>query len=355
MTAIRPLIVDDSVVVRNTLREVFRSVQEIGDCSVAADGRIALDLIPQIRPGIVILDLEMPRLNGLDTLRALQHSYPELPVIVFSSLTEAGARETIQALAIGAADYVTKPARQRNLPATIERIHAELVPKVLALSARRAAAGDSVIPTGRHRTPADSSSTPQLLVIGCSTGGPAAVEQILTSLPAGFPIPVVIAQHMPAIFTARLAERLNSQCVLPVTEVTQPCELRRGHVFVASGAGHMIVASRRGSPWCEPVAAEDDTSIKPSVDLLFQSAAELSGSGTLALVLSGMGRDGERGCEFVRDGGGCVIVQDEASSVVWGMPGAVATAGLADHIVSLSDISHTINSLVRKSCTLAAP
>lgn len=351
MTTIRPLVVDDSVVVRNTLREVFRSVPEIGPCAVAADGKIALELIPQVRPGIVILDLEMPRLNGLETLRALQQTHPQLPVIVFSSLTEAGARETIQALAMGAADYVTKPARQNSLPATMERIRGELVPKVLAICAKRPTGRPSVTRRARHNPPSDSASVPQLLAIGSSTGGPAALERILSTLPADFQIPIVVAQHMPAVFTARLADRLNSRSPLTVTEVTEPKELQPGCAYIASGAGHMIITCRDDRNWCEPVSAPPGDTLKPAADLLFQTAAEVCESETLAVVLSGMGRDGERGCEAVRDADGYIIVQDEASSVVWGMPGSVARAGLADEIVSLSEISSTISRLVSPPCT----
>ena len=352
MIAIRPLIVDDSVVVRKTLAEAFHDFQDIGDCAVAANGRIALEMIPHVCPDVVILDMEMPTLNGLDTLRELRRTHPTLPVIMFSSLTERGAEVTIEALAIGASDYVTKPARQGNLTATINRIRDELVPKMRAIckSAQQVSPPTPPQPALEKRHHPDEPF--EVLVIGGSTGGPVALHAVLSRLPRDFPLPVVIAQHMPPLFTARLAERLNQRCEISVAEADESCELRPGAALVVSGYGNAIVKQKNRSIWCEPIPAGQNALIKPSVDVLFESVAKVFGERSLALVLSGMGNDGKRGCEYIRNASGHVIVQDEESSVVWGMPGAVAKAGLADEIIPLDDIGNAVNHRIRQSTTL---
>ena len=345
MNAIRPLIVDDSVVVRRTLAEVFQDVPEIRDCVVAANGRIALDMIGQTCPDIVILDMEMPTLNGLETLEELCEHHPELPVIMFSSLTETGASETIEALSMGATDYVTKPAGQRNFVETIQRIRNELIPKILAICKTREPATHKALKSG---TESNVDEAPEIIAIGSSTGGPKALEKVLSQLPSDFGLPIVIAQHMPPIFTARLAAHLDSRCDIKVREASGTSELQPGNAWIAAGDGNLIVKRTGHKRYCQPVSINDEALVKPSVDVLFESVAKTFGAKCLAMVLSGMGSDGKIGCEYIRNAGGEVIVQDESSSVVWGMPGVVAQAGLANEIAPLQAIGEMIKNRTRQ-------
>lgn len=352
MRPIRVLVVDDAVVVRRVVSDALSAAPDVEVVATAANGRIALQRIPQCTPDLVTLDVEMPEMDGLETLRRLRVEYPTLPVIMFSTLTERGATTTLDALALGASDYITKPSHTGSLEQSMARLREELLPRIRALAGRSApapAARAAVPVAGTRTTPPLPVRTvarpPGVLAIGVSTGGPNALGALLPCLRADLPVPVVIVQHMPPMFTRLLAERLDAQCALTVREAAGGERLTPGTIYIAPGGSHMIV-ERRGT---EVVTALTQTppenSCRPAVDVLFRSVAATYGAEALALVLTGMGQDGLRGCEEIRDRGGRILAQDEASSVVWGMPGFVAKAGLAEKVLPLGDLAPEINHL----------
>lgn len=342
----RILVVDDSAVVRSLLRTVIASDPELELTGTAADGESALEMIATLKPDLVLLDVEMPIMDGLLTLRTLRAQGYRLPVIMCSTLTRRGAAVTVDALVSGASDYIAKPAAGGSLPPNpAQAFGAELLRKIHALT--RGAAGPHGMPTldradvGRELRTTYPGSVPTIVVIGVSTGGPAALETVLPTLPAGFPLPVLIVQHMPEIFTRMLAERLTPRCAMPVVEGAEGDLLRPGRVVIARGDWHLeLLASARtgGSTTLHLVQSPPENHCRPSVDVLFRSAVAVCGSGVLAVVLTGMGSDGLAGAQAVRAHGGTVLAQDESTSTVWGMPGAVARAGLAHRILPLNSI-----------------
>jgi two-component system, chemotaxis family, protein-glutamate methylesterase/glutaminase len=348
MPLIQIMIVDDSLVVRKVLTDVLSTDPDLAIAGWASNGRLALAKLQTLRPDIILLDIEMPELNGLETIPGIRKILPHTPIIMFSTLTERGAEATLDALALGASDYVAKPSNQ-NMAATSEAIHRDLVPKIKALChlpvrVQNTAAGLSapIAPTPRpairiHAGPSRSAQL-KIISIGVSTGGPDALAKLLPSFPANFPLPVVIAQHMPAIFTMLLAKRLASQCALPVREC-QPGELLGAScVWIAPGDYHMIVQQDEKRMRLATHQGPRENFCRPSVDVLFRSVAAAYGANALGVILTGMGQDGLKGCEALCAAGASVIVQDEASSVVWGMPGFVARAGLAEKILPLDQI-----------------
>ena len=364
MARIRVLVVDDAVVVRRLVTDALAVDPEIEIAGIAANGRIALQKIEQLKPDIVTLDVEMPEMDGLETITEIRKRWPLLPVIMFSTLTERAARVTLDALTRGASDYVTKPANVGSVLVAQQRVRDDLLPRIKGLCASVLAPARAVQAdrASSRVTPAAASPLPaalprplprsvsragdthrtELVVIGSSTGGPNALAEILPLLPADFAVPVVIVQHMPPMFTRLLAERLHSLSQLSVAEAVDGATLAPGHVWVAAGDHHVVF--RRDAKGVRLVLNQDppENSCRPAVDVTFRSAASCFGAGVLAAVLTGMGRDGLEGAGAIRQAGGSVLVQDEASSVVWGMPGFVARAGLADAVLPLPGIGSEI-------------
>jgi two-component system chemotaxis response regulator CheB len=348
MDRIRVLVVDDAVVVRRIVTDVLTADPDIEVVGTAANGRLALAKLAHLAPDLVTLDIEMPELDGLQTLVELRKSHPRLPVIMFSTLTERAASATLDALARGASDYVTKPANVGSVTLAQERIRDELIPKIKALCGHRLP--PRVAPPRAPAPPALPlrAAVPcrpllpvraDVLVVGVSTGGPNALAAIIPQLPAEFPLPVAVVQHMPPIFTRFLADRLSAISRLRVCEGEEGGALEPGVVWIAPGNYHMTL--RRAGDVVRLALNQDppENSCRPAVDPLFRSAAELYGNRALALILTGMGHDGLRGAEEIRHAGGQVLAQDEASSVVWGMPGAVVAAGFADQVLSLDHVA----------------
>jgi two-component system chemotaxis response regulator CheB len=333
---VRVLVVDDSVVVRLLLGEVIAEQQDLRLVGVAPNGAAGLDRIAALKPDVVVLDVEMPDMSGLEVLAALRQQRLRVPVVMFSTLTARGASATVEALTLGASDYVTKPStgsREQSL-ATLRE---ELVPKLLALGRRRpAGAVVRTVPVQRRSAP------PSLVVIGVSTGGPNALADVVADLPADLAVPVVIVQHMPATFTTMLAARLDRCGPLPVREAQGGEVLRPGEVWLAPGGHHVRVEGDSSSSRLVLDDGPPENSCRPAVDVLFRSAAETHGGRTLAVVLTGMGKDGFAGAQLVRDAGGQVLAQDEPSSVVWGMPRFVVEGGLADAVLPLSEVAGEI-------------
>jgi two-component system chemotaxis response regulator CheB len=339
---IRVLIVDDGVVIRKMVADALASDPELEIVGSAANGRIALQKIEQCHPDILTLDVEMPEMDGLETLRQLRPAYPKLPVIMFSTLTERGGRVTLDALALGASDYVAKPANVGGLAMSLQFVRDELIPRIKALCRQPAT---SLAPIVRRVVPPRAVS-PQavidLVAIGVSTGGPNALADLLPALPAELRVPVVIVQHMPAMFTKLLADRLNSRCQLRVLEARDGDKLEAGVAYIAPGDYHMTVQRRGVSLTIVLTQDPPENSCRPAVDVLFRSVSTLYGPHVLAVVLTGMGQDGLLGCEQIQQAGGRIFVQDEATSVVWGMPGFVARAGLAHRVLPLGQVAGEI-------------
>ena len=361
MPKIRVLIVDDAVLVRSRVSKVLSSDPDLEVVGVAANGRIALAKIPQVNPDAIVLDVEMPQMNGLETLAAIRQTYPLLPVIMFSTFTRTGATATLEALSLGANDYATKPSNLGSLEAVNQHISQELIPKIKLFGSQRAEGqGDkgtrgqgeqlqSKIENRKSKIDSLTTERVDIVAIGVSTGGPNALAALLSEFPAEFPVPIMIVQHMPPMFTKLLAERLTSKCQIRVDEAFAGALLEPGRAWIAPGNFHAIV-ERDGKVVRIGINQEPpENSCRPSVDVLFRSIAQVYGAKALAVVLTGMGQDGLRGCEYIREVGGQILVQDRASSVVWGMPSFVANAGLADRVVSLDQMAGEIISRVRKN------
>jgi two-component system chemotaxis response regulator CheB len=356
MRKIRVLIADDAVVVRRMLGDILASDPALEVAGAAANGRIALAKIPQVNPDVVILDVEMPEMDGLETLKVLRQTYPFLPVIMFSTLTQRGATATLDALSLGANDYVTKPANVGSAHQAIEQIRAELIPKIKMFCAK-AAGLDFALVARPTRLAASSSKTlaapvrrpgkVDIVAIGVSTGGPNALAELVPEFPADFSVPIVIVQHMPPVFTKLLAERLEAKSHIKVDEGAPGQAVEAGHAFIAPGNYHMTVQREEGSVRIQTNQEPPENSCRPAADVLFRSVAETYGVGALGVVMTGMGQDGLRGSERIREAGGEVFVQDEPTSVVWGMPGFVANAGLADKILPLQQLGSEIIRKVR--------
>jgi two-component system chemotaxis response regulator CheB len=378
----RILIADDSAVIRTLLRTVVAAAPNLEVVGTAADGESALSAVETLRPDLLLLDVEMPVLNGLNTLRKLRSRGHKLPVIMCSSLTQRGAKVTIEALASGASDYVAKPSNQTSRDAAIQALRQELIPKINALTSAiqptQLSGFGSVFPPGPAgirpgvvkpsvltpfptaapppRTQAIT-STPTVVVIGVSTGGPAALDQALPNIPSNFPLPILIVQHMPELFTKLFAERLNGRCHIPVSEAAEGNPIRPGTITIARGGSHLEIlpSSRSGQP---PTAhltqGPPENHCRPAADVLFRSVVPIWGAGVLAVVLTGMGSDGCIGCRIIREHGGSVLAQDQATCAVWGMPGAVANAGLAHKILPLNAIVPEILRLTSRSLAEAS-
>jgi two-component system, chemotaxis family, protein-glutamate methylesterase/glutaminase len=401
MSTIRVLVVDDSAVIRRMLAKLIDNEQDLEVVGTAGNGQIAIDKIERLKPDILTLDVEMPVLDGLGTLKEMRKRHIHLPVIMFSTLTSRGASTTMEALGLGASDYVTKPEGMANLAASFERLRGELLPRLRALtvSSHRFAErqkssstpasstspavggtgrpagslGSTLAAPGRASTAGVSPSRPPLggtrgvgatgltelkdtpkmrqlpeaLIIGVSTGGPNALNELLPTLPASFPIPILVVQHMPPIFTTMLAERLNNRCALTVREVEDLSRPKAGEIWIARGGVHMHLERDARGLILRTRDGEPEHSCRPSVDVLFRSAVEVCQRPLLAAILTGMGRDGATGAAHVREAGGRVFVQDEESSVVWGMPGAVVSEGQCDAQFSItqmgSALQHALN------------
>jgi two-component system, chemotaxis family, protein-glutamate methylesterase/glutaminase len=355
VSRIRVLVVDDSVVVRRIVTEALRADPEIEVVGSAPNGRLALARVDQLNPDVITMDIEMPEMDGLSALRELRKTRPHLPVIMFSTLTERAASATLDALSLGANDYVTKPTALGSPEAVTRMLQEQLVPKVKALAVRAQPRRDAPGPfrpgvrSGNGAAPRFPGIAGQVhvITIGVSTGGPNALAQLIPTLPATLPVPVLIVQHMPPLFTRLLSERLNAASAIRVKEATAGEAVMPGTVYIAPGDWHMEVARESGSPRIALHQGPPENSCRPAADVLFRSVAAAYGAGTLGVVLTGMGKDGLRGAETITEAGGRILAQDEATSVVWGMPGFVAQANLAEQVLPLPEIGPAILRRIR--------
>lgn len=393
MPKIRVLVVDDSVVFRRMVAHELAADPGLEVVGTAANGKIALARLPQVSPDIVILDVEMPELDGLATLREIRKTHFRLPVVMFSAATERGAVATLDALAAGATGYFAKPNTTGGLEDSLRVIRTGLIPEIKAICAAvsNGVSGAGLSGIRRGLAPAEGSGVARALAaesgsgfvrvlpalmpgsgtyakapspnpdsgsgfarvrgpaarvdvvcIGTSTGGPTALADVFAALPADLPVPVVVVQHMPPAFTRMLAERLNGAGGLKVKEGTTGDSLAPGRAWIAPGDFHMAVTGTAADARLLLNQDPPENSCRPAADVLFRSVAQVFGPHALAVVMTGMGQDGFRGCEAIKLAGGQVIVQDELTSVVWGMPGIVARNGLADKVLPLPQIGPEI-------------
>jgi two-component system chemotaxis response regulator CheB len=350
MAPIRILVVDDSVVMRKLLSDTLGSDPALEVAGAANHGRIALAKIPVLKPDLITLEFEMPVMNGLETLAAVRKLYPKLPVIMFSTLTEHGAAATLDALALGASDYATKPSSTGSPAVAIECIRTELIPKIKALcgiATLKLQPLPRTHPVEKVRVRANPRI--EIVAIGSSTGGPNALAEVLPRIPSDFPVPIVVVQHMPPIFTRQLAERLASQSAIPVEEGSAGVVLSPGHAWIAPGNFHMKVIRDGPDRRLDLNQEPQENFCRPAVDVLFRSVAGAYKPGVLGVVMTGMGSDGVLGAQDICDLGGDVIIQDQASSVVWGMPGLVHASGLSDGAYPADQLAAEITRRVLQS------
>jgi two-component system chemotaxis response regulator CheB len=355
MGRIRILVVDGSAVARRLLTQVLSSDPQLEVVGTAANGRIALAKVPQLNPDLITLDLHMPDADALQTLAELRKSYPRLPVIAFTPRVDQAAAAAVDTETPGVSDRVDHAVTVNHADAAARLIREELIPRIKGHRGAFTDAGPlcSIAPAAQPRDGRPARGRmPRLrtdvLVIGGSTGGPNALDLLLREFPSDLPVPVLIVQHMPATFTGLLADRLGKTCRIGVSQGTSNELVAPGHAWIAPGDFHMVVQRHHGEVRIQTHQGMPENSCRPSADVLFRSAAEAYGPHVLAVVLTGMGRDGLRGCEQIREAGGQVFVQDQESSIVWGMPGTVANAGLADQVLPLPRLGSEIVRCVRE-------
>lgn len=359
MSAKRIVVVDDSYRYQRLLVDVIEEHPSLEVAGVAANGKLALDMIGDTRPHLITLDILMPEYDGIQALMAVKRRWPSIRTIMFSSLTSDGSDAALDALALGASDCVLKPQISGGTSETRQALRELLLPKIEALLGLEAASftpstGQRPIVAKRPVLPKpirlnSSSPTPEIVVIGVSTGGPDALTKLLMHLPGNFGVPVCIVQHMPPEFTAKLASRLDSGSDVTVVEAQGGETLQPGTVYIAPGDYHMVLERQATGAVLKLNQEEPENSCRPSVDPLFRSAASIYGDRVLGVVMTGMGQDGLHGSEELKSVGASVIVQDEASCVVWGMPKLVALAGLADEEVPLDRLADNITNRVQPS------
>jgi len=338
---IKVLVVDDSTVMRKLISDILKSDPQIEVIDTAKTGKEAIEKAKNLKPDVITLDIEMPEMDGITALKILRKEVPQTKVIMFSSLTQEGAKATIESLALGAYDFVPKPSTKSFLE-SVKKIEQDLIPKI-----------KSVVPLKEIKliykpvqiTSKIEKGIYKVCGIGVSTGGPQTLLKILPKLPPNFPAPILIVQHMPPLFTKQLAERLNSLSRLRVKEAEEDEFVKDGVVYIAPGDYHMKIKKENSLIKIKLYQGPPRNFCRPSVDELFESLAEVYNGKTLALILTGMGNDGKEGAKKIKEKGGVVLAQDAESSVVFGMPKAVIEEGLADEVINLSKISERLKDL----------
>ena len=359
--AVRVLVVDDSGFFRRRVTEMLEADSDITVIGAAENGKVAVEKVKELKPDVVTMDIEMPEMDGITATRQIMESTPTR-IIMFSSLTTDGAKSTLDALDAGALDFLQKrfeeisSDREEAKQLLCERVK-ELVKQPINLHApapRKPVAPSpsaSTTTSTLHTRPASPvAAAPtrgkhggiDLVAIGTSTGGPVALQEVLTKLPKGFPVPIILVQHMPGSFTPAFAQRLNDLCDITVKEAEDGEAIKNSCAYLAPGGKQMLVEGRAGHAVIKIIEAEPSQTYKPSVDITFSSIAKLYPNNTLAVILTGMGADGREGSRALKAGGSTVWAQDESSCVVYGMPSAVTEAGITDRELTLVDVGPNI-------------
>ncbi len=352
---VKVLLVDDSAVCRGFILRLFEKDAQIDVHAVATNGKEALEKIKRQDFDVVILDVEMPVMNGLQAIPEIQKEKPDLPIIMASALTGPGAQASLEALELGASDCVLKPSTT-SVVKDFQSIQGELTRKVLQLGQRyktekgRKSTTQAPPPKALPKaSPRENSktSTPHVLAIGASTGGPNALVEFFASLGKDFPLPVLVTQHMPPLFTQILAERLEKASLIQAAEAEDGEVIKPGKIYVAPGDIHMLVKKSGGKEVISLEKSPPENFCRPAVDPLFRSVGDCYKSNAIACVFTGMGEDGKSGAEYLSKKGVPIYVQDRESSVIWGMPGAIASAGLATEILPPIELARLIRKIVK--------
>lgn len=362
---LKVLVVDDSALYRSIIAQVIKSLPNVEVVAKAADGQSALDQIERYQPDLITLDIEMPILNGVETLKRVRRQYPKIKVVMCSALTAEGADITLQCLQLGALDFITKPDLAQNSSGSKQEIQAQLEPiikqiqqlkedkqKVGASDAKQTEQENTAKPTRVHHNALKAPGKklpPKILLIGCSTGGPVALQALIPKLPGDFPLPVLIVQHMPPLFTQRLAESLNDRSALQVVEAQNGQRPLVGSVYIAPGGQQMKLQKGINLSTTSIVITDDppERHCKPSVNYLFRSAAQIYQGAVLAVILTGMGDDGSIGLRLLGRHGAQIIAQDEASCTVFGMPKEAIKTGTVDKILPLDKIADELTRIAK--------
>ena len=345
------LIVDDTSLYRIVLTDVFKSFPQVRVVGTAANGQIALEKIKQLKPDLVSLDVEMPVMDGLETLRRIKSEYPDIEVVMVSSVTTQGARVTIEALNSGAYDFITKP-NKTNAAESIIQLQEEFKPKIEALftkccKAKTVAENKRIVPQKKTvpvAAPAAllNSLKPEIIAIGISTGGPKALAEVIPKFSADFPTPILIVQHMPPLFTKALAESLHAKSGLTVLEAENGIPIEKGHAYIAPGGKQMKVIKTDAKKIIKITDDPPENFCKPSADYLFRSVASVYKEKALGVIMTGMGKDGVTGLRMMKRYGSRIFAQDAKSCVVFGMPAEAIKAGIVDEIVPLENMAQRI-------------
>jgi two-component system chemotaxis response regulator CheB len=346
MEKIRLLVVDDSAVICKIITDCFKSDPEIEVVGTAHSGIAALERISALKPDVVTLDIEMPEMDGLQTLAHIRSTDSKTPIIMFSKFTSEGALATLTALELGANDFVSKPHTRDGKCSARQQVKSQLSARIRALGRRaRKSSNQSGVTAANTSTVLEHGGI-SAIGIAVSTGGPKILLQLASLLSPDLAVPIFITQHMPPVFTGLLAERLSSRGALPAYEASDGLIPLPGSLYVAPGDFHLEVERQGEGVAIRTHQGEPENSCRPSADVMFRSLAQAYGSRVLAIVLTGMGADGKRGCEALKSQGAAVIAQNEASSIVWGMPRSIVSAGLADEVLSPEEIAARINQII---------
>jgi two-component system chemotaxis response regulator CheB len=344
--ALRVMIVDDAVVFRTGLTEMLSDVPYIEVVGTAANGKIALMKIPSLKPDALILDVEMPEMDGIETLKVLRDLHPSIRVIMLSVHTVRGADKTIEALSLGAVDFVTKPSGSRDYQAHFKQIRNDLLPKLrlLTLQSHLFTPEKKIIPFRRPKSIQHREC--DIIAIASSTGGPNALTVLLPHIAHNVNVGILIVQHMPPLFTKQFAISLDQKVKYNVREAATGDVVIPNSAFIAPGNYHMALRNMGIEKRITLNQGPLENGCRPSADVLFRSVAEIYGKQALGIVLTGMGKDGTEGAKAMKEKGATIIAQDKETSVAWGMPRSVIEAELADYVLPLEEIANTVNKMI---------
>ena len=364
MKDISVMICDDSALMRNLIGRIIDEADGLVLAGKAMNGKFLLDKIPRLNPDIILLDLEMPEMNGIEFLKERKRLNIDIPVVILSSIAVRGARVTMDALSLGASDFILKPSGSisedihvvrdkiiSTLLAYGKKYNSGSIPTKNRVSTSKAEIAPPVkkkIPPTLSMVPREKGGNIDIVAIGISTGGPNALRLVLADIDPDFPVPIVIVQHMPAGFTTEFAKSLDRICPLDVKEVADGDVLTKGRIFIAPGNFHVEVVKKKLATVLRTSSADLVNGHRPSADVLFASVAKYYGGNSLAVIMTGMGRDGASEIGTVYAKGGITVGQDEESSIVYGMPKVAAERGFIEHVVSLDNMASTLNKLVKE-------